>query len=307
MRCHSVIALSAITALSLSAPVFAQGSTAPSATATRAADIVDTAVAAGSFNTLAAALKAANLVDALKGAGPFTVFAPTDEAFAKLPAGTVESLLKPENRDQLVAILKYHVVPGNVPASRVTGMKHAATLNGQRIDIAVKDGAVRIDEATVTTADVRASNGVIHVIDRVILPNTSDIVKTASDNGSFKTLLAAAEAAGLVGALRGEGPFTIFAPTDEAFAALGSSAIETLLKPESRDDLRRILLHHVVAGRVYSDAIKDGMEVTTLAGTTATIAVRGDAVRVGTSRVVKADIDTANGVIHVVDAVIVPK
>ena len=135
------------------------------------ADIVDTAVAAGQFNTLAAALEAADLVGTLKGEGPFTVFAPTDDAFAKLPEGTVEKLLKPENRDQLVAVLTYHVVPGNVMAADVVNLSKATTVNGSDIAIAVSDGSVRIDDATVVAADVAASNGVIHVIDSVILPN----------------------------------------------------------------------------------------------------------------------------------------
>lgn len=133
-------------------------------------DIVDTAVAAGNFETLAAALSAAGLVDTLKGEGPFTVFAPTDEAFAKLPAGTVEDLLKPENKDQLTAILTYHVVPGKVPAADVAGMSEAATVNGQSVKIMVEDGNVMVDNASVVTTDIMASNGIIHVIDAVILP-----------------------------------------------------------------------------------------------------------------------------------------
>jgi uncharacterized surface protein with fasciclin (FAS1) repeats len=133
-------------------------------------DIVDTAVANGSFNTLATALKAAGLVDTLKGPGPFTVFAPTDAAFAKLPAGTVENLLKPENKDQLRRVLTYHVVPGKVEAAQVTKMNSAKAVSGDAIKIAVKDGKVMVNNATVVTADVGASNGVIHVIDTVILP-----------------------------------------------------------------------------------------------------------------------------------------
>ena len=134
-------------------------------------DIVDIAVGAGSFNTLAAALEAAGLVDTLKGDGPFTVFAPTDEAFSKLPAGTVETLLKPENKDQLTAILTYHVVPGKVTSDQVVSLDSATTVNGQDIRISVTDGGVMIDNATVAAADVMASNGVIHIIDEVILPN----------------------------------------------------------------------------------------------------------------------------------------
>jgi len=133
-------------------------------------DIVDTAVEAGSFKTLAAALQAAGLVETLKGNGPFTVFAPTDEAFAKLPAGTVEDLLKPANKAKLQSILTYHVVSGKVTAGQVTGLQSAKTVNGQPLKIAVKDGGVMIDNAHVVKTDVPTSNGVIHVIDTVLLP-----------------------------------------------------------------------------------------------------------------------------------------
>ncbi|HEY1068797.1 MAG TPA: fasciclin domain-containing protein [Pirellulales bacterium] len=136
----------------------------------KAKDIVDTAVAAGKFKTLVAAVKAADLVEVLKGEGPFTVFAPTDEAFAKLPAGTVETLLKPENKAKLVAILKYHVVPGKVTAADVVKLKEAKTVEGSTVDIKVEEGKVHIDNATVVKADVMTSNGVIHVIDTVIMP-----------------------------------------------------------------------------------------------------------------------------------------
>ena len=128
-------------------------------------DIVDVAVEAGSFNTLAAALQAAGLVDTLKSDGPFTVFAPTDDAFAKLPAGTVETLLKPENKDQLVAILTYHVVAGKVKAADVVTLSSATTVNGQDVAITVNNGTVMVNNATVVKTDIAASNGVIHVID----------------------------------------------------------------------------------------------------------------------------------------------
>lgn len=134
-------------------------------------DIVDTAVAAGSFETLVAAVQAAELVETLKGEGPFTVFAPTDAAFAKLPAGTVESLLQPENRDQLVAILTYHVVPGKVMSGDLAGKSlSTATVEGSEVDIDATGSAVMVDGARVVSADIEASNGVIHVIDTVIMP-----------------------------------------------------------------------------------------------------------------------------------------
>ncbi len=135
-----------------------------------AADIVDTAVGAGQFKTLAAALGAADLVGTLKGPGPFTVFAPSDDAFAKLPAGTVETLLKPENKGKLAGILTYHVVSGKVMAKQVVGIKGAVTVNGQRIEVSTKDGKVMVDGATVVTTDIQCDNGVIHVIDSVLMP-----------------------------------------------------------------------------------------------------------------------------------------
>jgi uncharacterized surface protein with fasciclin (FAS1) repeats len=133
-------------------------------------DIVDVAASAGSFNTLVAAVQAAGLVDELKGQGPLTVFAPTDEAFKKLPAGTVENLLKPENKDKLIAVLTYHVVPGRVTASEVVNMNSAKTINGQSLKISTREGRVTIDDARVTKTDIIASNGIIHVIDSVVLP-----------------------------------------------------------------------------------------------------------------------------------------
>lgn len=153
---RTFLALTAATAFAM--PAFAQDK-----------DIVDTAVAAGNFNTLAAALTAAGLVETLKGEGPFTVFAPTDAAFAALPAGTVEDLLKPENKDKLVAILTYHVVPGKVMSTDLTEGMKAKTVNGAEVTITL-DGGPKVNGAVISTPDVAASNGVIHVIDSVILP-----------------------------------------------------------------------------------------------------------------------------------------
>ncbi|MFN0133482.1 MAG: fasciclin domain-containing protein [Phycisphaerales bacterium] len=276
-------------------------------------DIVDTAVAAGSFQTLAAALKAAGLVETLKGKGPFTVFAPTDEAFAKLPAGTIDMLLKPENKDKLVAILTYHVVAGSAMAKDVVGMKTATTVNGQRVDIAVKDGKVWLDgKSTVTKTDIACSNGVIHVIDSVIMPTMSDVVTTAVDAGSFTTLAKALTAAGLVETLKGKGPFTVFAPTDEAFAKLPPGTIESLLKPENKDKLTSILTFHVVPGRVYADqVVKMTESKKTVQGQTFSIKVKDGKVIIGNpaamAQVTATDIEASNGVIHVIDTVLMPK
>lgn len=164
-----LLSLSVLVALSAFAIANDPDSHGHDATA-KSADIVDTAVAAGQFKTLAAALGAAGLVDTFKGPGPFTVFAPTDEAFAKLPAGTVEELLKPENKEKLTAILTYHVVPGKAMASDVAGMSSAKTVNGKELSLKVDGGSVKVNDATVVKADIEASNGVIHVIDTVLLP-----------------------------------------------------------------------------------------------------------------------------------------
>lgn len=142
----------------------------PAAAGSAKRDIVDTAVAAGTLKTLATALQAAGLVDTLKGKGPFTVFAPTDEAFSKLPAGTVESLLKPENKEKLKAILLYHVVAGGLTAAQVVKQSSVKTLNGQELKLTVNDGTVMVNDAKVVKADILASDGVIHVIDTVLLP-----------------------------------------------------------------------------------------------------------------------------------------
>ena len=167
----AALALAICAPVAIAGPAGGSGTSKASTAPTQArADIVDTAVKAGQFKTLAAALKAAGLVDTLKGAGPFTVFAPTDAAFAALPAGTVENLLKPENRDKLIAILTYHVVPGRVTATQVAGMDTATTVQGGAVAIAASRGAVTIDSARVVKADVAASNGVIHVIDKVLMP-----------------------------------------------------------------------------------------------------------------------------------------
>jgi len=269
-------------------------------------DIVDTAVGAGQFKTLAAALGAAELVDALKGEGPFTVFAPTDEAFAKLPKGTVEELLKPENKGKLTAILTYHVVPGKVMAADVVKVTGAGSLNGQRIDVKVGDAGVMVDGAKVVKTDIACSNGVIHVIDSVILPASDTIPAVAEKAGKFGTLLAAVKAAGLAEVLSGEGPFTVFAPTDEAFAKLPKGTVEDLLKPENKAKLVAILKYHVVAGRVYSpDAVKAG-KAETLQGGSITIKVDGKNAMVNNAKLVLTDLDAGNGVIHVVDTVLLP-
>ncbi len=276
------------------------------ASTTASADIVETAIGAGKFNTLAAALQAAGLVDALKGEGPFTVFAPTDDAFAALPDGTVQSLLQPRNRERLVQILTYHVVPGRVMASDVVELDTATTLAGQRIDISTEDG-VTVDGANVIKTDIACSNGVIHVIDAVILPESRTIPEIAASAGTFETLVAAVGAAGLAETLGSEGPFTVFAPTDDAFAALPEGTVESLLKPENRDRLVSILTYHVVPGRVYADQVVRLDSAQTVQGSEVEISAKYGKVKIDGARVLKTDIEASNGVIHVIDSVIIPE
>ena len=268
-------------------------------------DIVDTAVADGRFTTLVAAVTAAGLVDTLKGEGPFTVFAPTDDAFAKLPAGTVESLLKPENLEQLKNILLYHVVAGKVMAADVVKLEKAATVLGPSVKITVDGSKVMINDAEVLITDIETSNGVIHVIDTVILP-PADIVDTAGADGRFTTLVAALQAADLVDALKAAGPFTVFAPTDDAFAKLPAGTVESLLKPENLEQLKSILLYHVVSGKVMAADVIKLTSAVTLQGTDVTIKIDGDKVYINDAQVIITDIETLNGVIHVIDMVLLP-
>jgi uncharacterized surface protein with fasciclin (FAS1) repeats len=268
--------------------------------------IVDIAVEDGRFTTLVAAVQAAGLAETLSGEGPFTVFAPTDDAFAALPAGTVEALLA--DIPALTDILLYHVVEGKVMAADVVELSNAMTLQGQYVDIALEDGKVMIDGAQVIITDIEASNGVIHVIDAVILPESRDIVDIAVEDGRFTTLVAAVQAAGLVDTLKSEGPFTVFAPTDDAFAALPAGTVEGLLADIPA--LTNILLYHVVPGKVMAADVVglDGQSAgTALEGQSISIKLDGDKViLIDSVNVIITDIETSNGVIHVIDAVLLP-
>jgi transforming growth factor-beta-induced protein len=269
-------------------------------------DIVAVASGAGDFNTLIAAAKAAGLVGVLQSDGPLTVFAPTDAAFAKLPKGTVETLLKPENKQALVEILTYHVVPGKLEAADVLKKKTLDTANGERAKIAMKNGKPTIAGVNIVATDVEASNGVIHVIDGVMMPEQRDIVDVAVSTGKFKTLAAALGAADLVSTLKGKGPFTVLAPNDAAFAKLPAGTVEMLLLPENKGKLKEILLAHVVPGRVYSDQVVKLKMAPTAGGFKAPIVVKDGKVSVGGANVIAVDIEASNGVIHVIDSVIVP-
>jgi len=289
------------------------------------ADIVDTAAAAGSFNTLVTAVQAAGLVDALKGEGPLTVFAPTDEAFAKLPPETLQAALA-DPQGLLTQILLYHVVSGKVMAGDLSDGMEAATLQTENIQFTLGDGVAMVNDANIIATDIETSNGVIHVIDTVILPPSltgaaasaepaaeeassetalADIVDTAVAAGSFNTLVAAVQAAGLVDALKGEGPFTVFAPTDDAFAKLPQETIDALLA-DPAGDLTQILLYHVVPGKVMAGDLSDGLAADTLQGSSVLFALSDGGAKVNDANIIVTDIETSNGVIHVIDSVILP-
>jgi transforming growth factor-beta-induced protein len=300
-------------------------------------DIVETAAAAGNFTTLLAAAEAADLVEALKSEGPLTVFAPTDEAFAALPEGTVEALL--QDTDALTSVLTYHVTVGAIDAKTVAQETKIPTLNGAELTVTVTgDGTVKIDDATVITADIQTSNGIIHVIDAVVIPGANQSSKTAAmqsagsyygggwigymiQNGhlqwltkrinlytvtrlsGLKTLSVAIDAAGLKSTVKKGGPFTVFGPTNDAFAALPEGTLESLIAdPET---LSNILLYHIVAGIVTSEDVVNLTEATMVNGGTVDITVDGG-VMVNDANVVVVDIMARNGVIHIIDKVLIP-
>jgi uncharacterized surface protein with fasciclin (FAS1) repeats len=329
-------------------------------------DIVHTAMAAGNFTFLIAALDAAGLTETLRGAGPFTVFAPVDGAFADLPADQLQALLDDPTGD-LTQILLYHVVPGSVLAGEISNGSSVVTVQGGELTFTVEGSQVKVNDANILMTDIFAANGVIHVIDAVLIPPSdmaeeampeataepteeampeatvepteeampeataepteeampeataeptaepvaelADIVDTAVAAGDFTTLVAAVEAAGLVDALKGEGPYTVFAPTDAAFAALPDGALDALLA-DPGGDLTQILLYHVVPGKVMAADLRDGLTAATLQGegeeSTLTFNIGPDGATVNGIKISVTDIETSNGVIHVIDGVILP-
>ncbi len=351
------------------------------------ADIVDTAIAAGDFTTLVDLVQAAGLEETLRSEGPFTVFAPTDEAFAAVPAETLDALAA--DPAALQSVLLYHVVPGRLVRALISDGKEVATAQGENVIFSFVDGVKKVNDATLVGKDIQASNGVIHVIDSVLLPPSmgggataaadgdaaaseeaaagesaaatetmtdtvsaeateamtdtvsaeateamtdtvsaeateamtetvateeaaaeapaemADIVDTAVAAGSFNTLVAAVQAAGLVDALKGEGPFTVFAPTDDAFAKLPQETIDALLA-DPTGDLTQILLYHVVPGKVMAADLSDGLEADTLQGKPVTFTLSDGGAKVNDANIIATDIETSNGVIHVIDSVILP-
>jgi transforming growth factor-beta-induced protein len=275
-------------------------------------NLVETVVADGRFKTLATALTKAGLLDVLKGDDPLTVFAPTDEAFAKLPVKKLKELLLPENKEQLVSILTYHVSPGASELGDALKIKKIPTVQGATIGVAFSNGIVRVNEATLIDSDLKCSNGMVHVIDSILLPPEPEkparktVLSVAEKSGAFSTLLAAISAAELETVLEGEGPFTVFAPTEEAFAALPKGTVETLLKEENRDDLTALLTYHVVPGRVSAgDALNAG-KAKSIEGNSLKFTVSDGLLKVNDSTIRSIDLNGGNGTIHVIDSVLLP-
>ncbi len=294
------LSLSLALLLAMSVPVFATEQ-----------DIVDIAIDSPNLNVLVAALIEADLVDALRGDGPFTVFAPTDDAFQDLLSAldiTAADLLA---HPQLSEVLLYHVVGAKVMSTDLVDGMTAETLNGESITVDLSDG-VKINTSNVIAADIEATNGVIHIIDTVLVPEgfrleplPETVVDIALANDDFSILVAALIEADLVGVLQGDGPFTVFAPTNDAFVelitALGISAEDLLAQP----DLAKVLLYHVVSGKVMSGDLVDGLVAPTVNGESVEFDLT-DGVFVNNSQVIIADLEAENGVIHVINSVLIP-
>ena len=305
----------------------------------------DPAATAASNNpaltTLVAAVKAAGLVDTLNGPGPFTIFAPANSAFAKLPAGTVETLVKPENKATLSSILTYHVIAGKKLSSKdLAKTSSYKTVNGESLSVKVTGKKITVNGTTkVVLADVQVANGTVFIIDSVLMPKNpaagtpvaaeadaaavgvpatgsgslkgmaADPAATAaSNNPALTTLVAAVKAAGLVDTLHGPGPFTIFAPVNSAFEKLPAGTVDSLVKPENKATLSSILTYHVIAGKKLSSADLAKMStITTVNGKTLNIAVSGKTITInGTTKVILADVQVANGTVFLIDSVLMP-
>jgi uncharacterized surface protein with fasciclin (FAS1) repeats len=256
-------------------------------------------------NTLALILELTGLDDALNGDGPFTVFAPTDDAFELLPEELIDELLA--NPALLVDILLYHVVGATALSSDLADGQQIITLNGEAVEVTINANGIFINNSQVTVADLVADNGVVHVIDAVLLPPAElptvfDIISTSPVHTTLTTAINAAQ---LGETLRGEGPFTVFAPTDDAFSALPEGLLEELLADPS-GTLTSILLYHVVGATAFSTDLTDGQSIVTLNGESVTIRIEGTSVFVNDALVVVADIEASNGVVHVINAVLVP-
>ena len=264
--------------------------------------VVDIVVDSPDHTILETAVLAADLAGTLSGPGPFTLFAPTDAAFAALPDGTLDAVLA--DNDLLTSILLYHALAADVRSTDLMDGMTATTINGKDITVTIDNG-VFINGAQVTMADIATDNGVVHVIDAVLLPPTLTVVDVVVNSPDHTILEAAVLAAGLEGTLSGDGPFTVFAPTDAAFANLPDGLVDALLQ-DPQGDLTTVLLYHVLSGTVLSSDLSDGLAAPTLQGEDVTVTISTDGVFINDAQVVLADIETDNGVVHVLDAVLVP-
>jgi len=253
----------------------------------------------------------AGLAETLSGPGPFTVFGPTNAAFAKLPKAVLEKLSK--DKKLLADVLKYHVVSGSVYSSQLSDNLQATSLlmlpDGKAADIRINiynDGKlITADGSPVVLPNQNATNGVIHVVDRVMFPiPTTSIPGEVTMRKEFSTLLAAVKAAGLVETLSGDGPFTLFAPTDEAFAKIPKDVLDKLLA--NKTALTDVLTYHVISGAFWSSSLSNGMMPKTVEGKTLTIKIDDAGVMINDAKVVEADVAVTNGVIHVIDTVLLP-
>ena len=279
-------------------------------------DIVDIASKNTDFSTLVAALQKAELVEALQGEGPFTVFAPTNAAFEKLLGEleiSAEDLLA---HPQLKDVLLYHVVSGKVMSTDLENGMMPETLESGTIKVDLTDG-VKINQSTVVTPDIEATNGVIHVIDTVLVPESfklettepelpATVVDIALSSDDFSTLVAALQKADLVDTLKGEGPFTVFAPTNAAFEKLLNDLDITAAELLNQPDLSKVLLYHVVSGQVLSTDLTNGMEAATINGESLKIDL-SDGVKINSATVITPDLKAGNGVVHVIDSILVPE
>ena len=268
------------------------------------ATVVDIIVNSEVHETLETAVIEAELAGTLSGEGPFTVFAPTDDAFAALPDGVLDELLE-NPTGELADILLYHVLGAEVFSSDLSDGQTATTLLGEDIEITIDGDNVFINDAQVIVADLEARNGVVHVIDAVLLPPPATVVDIIVNSEVHETLETAVIEAELAGTLSGEGPFTVFAPTDDAFAALPDGVLDELLENPT-GELADILLYHVLGAEVFSSDLSDGQTATTLLGEDIEITIDGDNVFINDAQVIMADIEADNGVVHVIDAVLLP-
>jgi transforming growth factor-beta-induced protein len=268
-------------------------------------NIVETATENADFNTLVDAIIAADLDETLSDeTNEFTVFAPTDDAFAKLDSAYLTNLVE-NDITTLTKILTYHVISGVVMSTDLSDGMQAETVQGKYLEISIDDGTVYINDAMVILADIECNNGIIHVIDTVLVPK-DNIVETAIANDDFNTLVEAVVTAGLDTTLSDESEqYTVFAPVDDAFAKLDSATLNNLLNNDTAN-LTKILTYHVVSGIVLSTDLSDNMTAPTVEGSNITIQIDNETVYINDAKVILADIECSNGIIHVIDKVLIP-